>query len=239
MSDSLPQHGLGPARLLVHGIRQARIWGWAAVLFSRGSSQPRDWTQVFRIAGRFVTVWVTREALFFKRYFSVLFFLVCRAAGRASGKELTCQWSRHKRCGFDLWVVKIPWRRAWQPTAVILAWRIPWIEESGRLQSIESHRVRHDWSSLAQKEENSTAIYYQSVMVRRNEILLILSTNWNKPGGTIAGTIRIAGATKSRDIHDPRCHFSLQGSHQWQAGAERLGQEGSTWWNSQGSVLTV
>ena len=26
----------------------------------------------------------------------------------------------------------------------ILAWRIPWIEEPGRLQSIGSHRVRHD-----------------------------------------------------------------------------------------------
>ena len=26
----------------------------------------------------------------------------------------------------------------------IFAWRIPWTEESGRLQSMESHRVRHD-----------------------------------------------------------------------------------------------
>ena len=26
----------------------------------------------------------------------------------------------------------------------ILAWRIPWTEESGGLQSIESERVRHD-----------------------------------------------------------------------------------------------
>ena len=29
---------------------------------SRGSSQPRDWTQVSRIAGRFFTLWATREA---------------------------------------------------------------------------------------------------------------------------------------------------------------------------------
>ena len=26
--------------------------------------------------------------------------------------------SRHKRCGFDPWVGKIPWRRVWQPTAL-------------------------------------------------------------------------------------------------------------------------
>ena len=30
---------------------------------SRGSSQPRDWTQVSCIAGRFFTIWATREAL--------------------------------------------------------------------------------------------------------------------------------------------------------------------------------
>ena len=27
---------------------------------------------------------------------------------------------RCKRCGFDPWVGKIPWRRAWQPTPVFL-----------------------------------------------------------------------------------------------------------------------
>ena len=31
----------------------------------------------------------------------------------------------------------------------ILAWKIPWTEEPGRLQSIESQRVGHDWSNLA------------------------------------------------------------------------------------------
>ena len=31
----------------------------------------------------------------------------------------------------------------------ILAWRIPWTEEHGRLQSIGSQRVRHDWTGLA------------------------------------------------------------------------------------------
>ena len=32
----------------------------------------------------------------------------------------------------------------------ILAWRIPWTEEPGRLQSMGLHRVGHDWNSLAQ-----------------------------------------------------------------------------------------
>ena len=30
-----------------------------------------------------------------------------------------------------------------------VAWKIPWMEEPGRLQSMGSHRVGHDWSDLA------------------------------------------------------------------------------------------
>ena len=41
------------------GILQARILEWVAFPFSRGSSQPRDLTQVSHIAGRFFTSWVT------------------------------------------------------------------------------------------------------------------------------------------------------------------------------------
>ena len=47
---------------IVHGILQTRILEWIAVPFSRGSSQPMDWTQVSCIAGRFLTSWTTREA---------------------------------------------------------------------------------------------------------------------------------------------------------------------------------
>ena len=46
MSDSLQPHGL-------YRILQARILDWVAFSFSRGSSQPRDQTQVYHIAGRF------------------------------------------------------------------------------------------------------------------------------------------------------------------------------------------
>ena len=45
----------------VHGILQARIQEWVTMPFSRGSSQPRDWTQVSCFAGRFFTIWGPRE----------------------------------------------------------------------------------------------------------------------------------------------------------------------------------
>ena len=40
----------------VHGILQARILEWVAISFYRGSSQPRDQTQVSCIAGKFFTI---------------------------------------------------------------------------------------------------------------------------------------------------------------------------------------
>ena len=40
--------------------------------------------------------------------------------GGTSSKEPPCQCKRHKRRGFDPWVRKTPWRRAWQPTPVFL-----------------------------------------------------------------------------------------------------------------------
>ena len=46
----------------VHGNLQARILEWVAFPFSRGSSQPRDWTQASRTAGRFFISWATRGA---------------------------------------------------------------------------------------------------------------------------------------------------------------------------------
>ena len=41
--------------------------------------------------------------------------------GSASGKEPTCQCGRCKRCWFDPWVWKIPWRRTWEPSQVFLS----------------------------------------------------------------------------------------------------------------------
>jgi len=37
-----------------------------------------------------------------------------------SGKESFCQIGRHRRCGFDPRVRKIPWRKKWPPTPVFL-----------------------------------------------------------------------------------------------------------------------
>ena len=45
--------------------------------------------------------------------------------------------------------LSIPLEKALAPHSSTLAWKIPWMEEPGRLQSMRSLRVGHDWSYLA------------------------------------------------------------------------------------------
>ena len=52
-----------------------------------------------------------------------------------------------RRPGFNPWVGKIPWRRARQTIPVFLPGEAPWTEEPGRLHSMWSQRVGHDWAT--------------------------------------------------------------------------------------------
>ena len=72
------------------------------------------------------------------------FFFFLSWPGGASGKEPACQCSRCKRCRFNPWVGKIPWRRARK-----LSWWILCIEEPGSLRSIGFQKVGHNWNNLA------------------------------------------------------------------------------------------
>ena len=61
----------------VHRILQARILEWVATSFSRGSSWPRDRTQVSHIAGRRFTIWATREVYTIFRFSEFLLIPNC------------------------------------------------------------------------------------------------------------------------------------------------------------------
>ena len=59
----------------------------------------------------------------------------------------------------------------------ILAWKIPWIAEPGRLPSMGSQRVRHDWATSLHNVTLSYyilfyLIVYPSVICQRNRVLL-------------------------------------------------------------------
>ena len=63
MDCSLPGSSL-------HGILQTTVLEWVAISFSRGSSRPRDRTQVSWIPGRRFNLWATREAHFIEDYYT-------------------------------------------------------------------------------------------------------------------------------------------------------------------------
>ena len=55
--------------------------------------------------------------------------------------------ARHRKLGFSPGTGKNPWKKARKsniPKSSILAWRIPWTEECGRLQSMRSQIIRHN-----------------------------------------------------------------------------------------------
>ena len=86
----------------VWGIFQARVLEWVAISFSRGSSQPRDWTWVSHIAGRCFTVWATREVQY---KFKVTFIGVVSNHVILSSTNLlllTCISDNHWICSYHL-----------------------------------------------------------------------------------------------------------------------------------------
>jgi len=70
--------------------------------------------------------------------FNMKYTYILGFPGGTSGKEPTCQCRSCKRCRFD------PLEEKMATHSRILAWRIPWTEEPGRVQSIGSYRDRHD-----------------------------------------------------------------------------------------------
>ena len=74
--------------------------------------------------------------------------------GWLTGKEAACLCRRHS---FQSWVEKSPLEKRIATHSSVLAWRIPWTEELGGLQSVGSHRVEHNWSGWATTANNIRA----------------------------------------------------------------------------------
>ena len=73
--------------------------------------------------------------------------------GGASGKESICQC---RRCGFDPWIMKIPWRGKWQSNTVLLPGKFHG-QRSLVGQPMGWQRVRHD---LAHTDKKNGVIYF-------------------------------------------------------------------------------
>ena len=124
----------------VHRIFQARILEWVAISFSKGSSWTRDQIQVSCVylhwqGGSLPLAppekpWDIVEGIYV--------YIIWQQTARGQGG--------HWEWGIRLEVCH-KLEKAMAPHSSTLAWKIPWTEEPGRLQSMESRRVGHDWAT--------------------------------------------------------------------------------------------
>ena len=125
-----------PPSSSVHEISQARIPAWTAISCSRRSFRPRDWTCVSYIP------WIGRQILYHewllgsgKLFVTLLFmFRVLENNFFSSSLQTLIIGLTHELL-----------EKAMAPHSSILAWKTPWAQEPGRLQSTGSLRVGHDW----------------------------------------------------------------------------------------------
>ena len=124
------------------------------VHFTMGSKHTIQCTRLLTVTWHFsssTNTWQLSHTIFIIRYVS-LFLL--GFPGGDTGKEPTCQCRRHKRLGFDPWVGKSPWRRAWQLTPVFLpgeshgqrslAGYSPWsLKESDTTEQLSMHTATY------------------------------------------------------------------------------------------------
>ena len=129
--DCSPQ---GPS---IHGVFQARILEWGAILFSRGSSWIKDQTWVSCVAGGFFTMWATREGPL-RASFGVNSVPVLRHAVNLFGIVLLHYWT-FSIANFD------PWWKAQETTNLTFLKNC--IKKSAVYSSYSGAFV--EWNSLA------------------------------------------------------------------------------------------
>ena len=95
-----------PVNYTVHGILQARILEWVAFPFSRGSSQPRDQTQVSHIADTFFTSGATRDVQV--EWKSILEWVASPFSSRSSWPRNWTEISCIAGCFFTHWANREP-----------------------------------------------------------------------------------------------------------------------------------
>ena len=176
----------------IHGILQARILECVAISFSRGSSQPTDWTWVSCVAGRLFTVWATRPttAEFWKKWeYETTWPASWEICMQIKKQQL--EPDIEKQTG---WVWSLgqedPLEKEMATHSSILAWRIPWMEEPGALQSTGLQRVRHDWATSLSLFQTAKGVCQGCILspclfnLYPEDIMwndrLVWSTSWNQ-----------------------------------------------------------
>ena len=118
---------------------------------------------------RWAWVWVNSGSWWWTGRPGMLWFKESQGVGQGWVTKLNwLNWKRQKaslmRPGFDPWVGKSPWKRAWQPTSVFLPGEPARTVKPGGLQSMGLQRVGHSWVTKHTQSTNRQKIYMQKTM---------------------------------------------------------------------------
>ena len=162
----------------------------------------------------------------------------------SSGKESACQCRRCKRCGFDPWIGKIPWRKKWHPTPVFLPGELhgqrnlmgyshgvakswTWLNIRAFIHSFNPHiKKSHLWSSTSRLERHLAYIcpfpsYIPPEHVQNSSISQHDAKNLPHFSDTVSQTL--LGEKERFSIHFKIINKGLSFHHSWSL--ESLTQE--------------
>ena len=101
-----------------------------------------------------------------------IYIYLYTADGCSVGKEPAWQCRRHKRCGFSLWVGKMPWRKKWQPAPVFLPRKFHGQRILEGYSPWSLQRVGQDWAPVRVRTHTNTHTHTTYVSVCLSETSL-------------------------------------------------------------------
>ena len=134
----------------VHAILQARIMEWVVMPFSRGSSPTRHISMsVSHICSGILLSHKRNEIVPFAETWRDLETVIQREVSQKEKNKYhilihTCRTQKNGTDDLFAKEARLYWSPAMAPHSSTLAWKIPWMEEPGRLQSMGLRRVGHD-----------------------------------------------------------------------------------------------
>ena len=113
------------------------------------------------------------------------------------------------------------WRREWQPTPSVLAWKILWTGEPGKLQFMGLQRVRHNWSNLARTSLILSFLIYKRVYI----VFSYLATIRGKTDfWFLHGSIQCPDSQGSKKKPDSVAKWDLRMLHPWKLSIKSEGK---------------
>ena len=100
-------------------------------------------------------------------------------------KSLVSQKVKNPPAMREIWVLSLGWEYPLEEGMIthssILAWRIPWTEEPGGLQSMGSQRVRHDWGTKHTAQHKTPEVFSKSNLNTESHRYCLVPVNRQYP----------------------------------------------------------